>query len=250
MFKEIFLFECRQQLTSPLFIAIALVFFLLAFMGMASENVQIGGGTNNLNLNAPFTVIQTHFVMSIIAMFAIVAFVATPLTRDREQKTEETLIATGVGPVPFLFGRIGGGFLFAFMVSCAAVLGTLVGTFMPWLDPQRIAAFDAAPYWFSVWAVMLPNLLIMGSFVVVVAALTRSQVASYTVLVAALIADIVVGENTDQETIATMALLDPFGFIAFEEVTRYWTVFDKNTLVPAVAGTLLANRLIWFSLAA
>ncbi len=250
MFTEIFRFECRHQLSSPLFIAISLFFFLLAFMGMASEDVQIGGGTDNLNLNAPFAVIQTHFVFSVVVMFAIVAFVAAPLTRDREQKTEETLVATGVGAMPFLFGRICGGFLFAFAAACAAVLGTLVASFMPWLDPQRIAAFDAAPYWFSVWAVMLPNVLIMGSFVVVVAALTRSLLASYTVLVAALIAEIVVGANTDQETISRMALIDPFGVIAFGDVTRYWTVFEKNTLVPAVTGTLLVNRLLWLSLAA
>ena len=249
MFAEIFRFECRYQLGSPLFIAVALCFFLLAFLGMASENVQIGGGTDNLNLNAPFTVIQTHFVLSIVAMFAAVAFVAAPLTRDLELKTEETLVATGVPRLPFLFGRFAGGFLFAFVSGCAAVLGTLIATRMPWLDPQRIAAFDIEPYWFSVWAVMLPNFLIICSLITVVAALSRSLLASYTVLVAVVIADIVVGANTDQETIARMALIDPFGLVAFADVTRYWTVFDKNTLVPAVTGTLLVNRLIWLSIA-
>ncbi len=81
---------------------------------------------------------------------------------------------------------------------------------------------------------MLPNLFIVGSLVAVVAALTRSLLASYTVLVAIIIADVVVGANTDQETIARMSLADPFGRIAFGDVTRYWTVFDRNTLVPAV----------------
>ena len=82
-----------------------------------------------------------------------------------------------------------------------------------------------------------------------VAALTRSLLASYTVLVAIIVADIVVGANTDQETIARMSLADPFGRIAFGEVTRYWTVFDRNTLVPGVTGALLTNRLIWLSVA-
>ncbi len=250
MLGEIFRFECRYQRTSPLFIATALMFFMLAFLGMASEHVHIGGDTENLNLNAPYTLIQTHFILSIIAMFAAVAFVAAPLTRDLELKTEETLVATGVGRVSFLFGRFSGGFLFALLSGCAAVLGTLVATFMPWLDPQRIAPLALNPYWFSVWAVMLPNLLIICCLVVVVAALTRSLLASYTVLVAVLIADLVMGANTDQETIGRMALLDPFGLVAFEDVTRYWTVFDRNTLVPAMTGALLVNRLIWLSVSA
>ena len=54
---------------------------------MASEHVHIGDATDNLNLNAPYTIIETHFVLSIVAMFAVVAFVAVPLTRDIELKT-------------------------------------------------------------------------------------------------------------------------------------------------------------------
>jgi hypothetical protein len=247
VFKEIFGFECRYQLRSPLFVVTALLFFTMTFLAMASEHVNVGGGTKNLNLNAPFTLIQTHFIFSIIAMFAAVAFVAAPLTRDRELKTEETLVATGVGRLPFVFGRFVGGYLFAWLSGCAAVLGSLVGTFMPWLDAQRIEPFDVGPYWFSIWVVMLPNLLVVCSLVALVAALTRSMLASYTVLVALIIAEVVVAANTDQETIARVSLLDPFGLVAFLDVTRYWTVFDRNSMVPAVSGTLLVNRLIWLA---
>ena len=245
MFTEIFGFECRYQLRSPLFIITALLFFAFAFFAMASDSVHIGGDANNLNLNAPFTLIQSHTILSIIAMFAAVVFVAAPLTRDLELKTEETLVATGVRRLPFLFGRFLGGYLFAVLAASAALLGSLCGTFMPWLDAQRIGPFDIAPYWFSLWAVMVPNLLLVCSLVALIAALTRSLLASYTVLVALLIADVVVGTNTDQETISRMALLDPFGLVAFGDVTRYWTVFDRNTLVPSATGVLLANRVLW-----
>ena len=184
VFNEIFRFECRHQLGSPLFIATALTFFAFAFLGMASEQVNIGDASDQSEPErAVYDRFDTHFVLSIVAMFAAVAFVALPLTRDIELKTQETFAATGVGRLPFLFGRIGGGFLFALLAGCATVLGTLVATYMPWLDQQRIAPFEPHPYWFSVWAVMLPNMFIVGSLVAVVAALTRSLLASYTVLV-------------------------------------------------------------------
>jgi hypothetical protein len=250
VFNEIFRFEVRYQLRSALFIVTSFLFFLMTFLATASEKVTIGDNTKNLNLNAPYTLIQTQYVFSIIAMFAAVAFVAAPLTRDLELKTEETLRATGLGRLQFLFGRFAGGYLFAFLTGCAAVLGSLVGTLMPWLDVQRIAPFDVRSYEYSVFGVMLPNLLIVCSFVAWVAARTRSMLASYTVLVGLLLADIVVGANTDQETISKTALFDPFGLVAFANVTRYWTVFDKNSLIPSLSGVLLANRIIWLSLAA
>src|SRR5262245_62919039 len=95
-------------------------------------------------------------------MFATAAFIAVPLTRDRELRTEETLIATGVARLPFLFGRLTGGALFAVLCASASVLGTLAGTFMPWLDQTRIAPLDPRPYWFSIWGVVLPNQLSIG----------------------------------------------------------------------------------------
>ena len=46
------------------------------------------------------------------------------------------------------------------------------------------------------------------------------------------------------------ALVDPFGGAAFGEATRYWTAFERNTQMPAIAGDLLVNKLIWMTVAA
>jgi ABC-2 type transport system permease protein len=246
---EVFRFECRVQRRSPLFALVAAAFFLLAFAAMASENVQVGGGTGNLDLNAAFVIVQTTYVFSILAMFAGVAFVAMPITRDQELRTTELFVATGVPRLAFLAGRFAGGFLFAYLAAAAAVLGTLVGSFMPWLDPERIGPFEAAPYLFALGAVLLPSLFVTCAMFFAVAALLRSLVAAYLAVVALLIAWVVLQINTDVESLATMALLDPFGLLAFAEQTRYWTVFERNADVPALSGGLLANRLIWLSVA-
>ena len=47
-------------------------------------------------------------------------------------------------------------------------------------------------------------------------------------------------------------ILDPIGLLLFDEVTRYWTVLQKNTLSfswsPAFEnGVFLYNRLLWLS---
>jgi ABC-2 type transport system permease protein len=249
MFWEVFRFECRYQLRSPLFLAVAGLFFLLGFLIMGTEAVSVGGVGNNLNLNANFAIIQTQYTMSILGMFGAIAFVAGAITRDLETRTAELLYSTGLGETAYLFGRFAGGSLFAVLVGIAAMLGSLAGTFMPWLDQERIGPFTLAPYVFSTWAVIVPNLLVICALFYSVAALTRSMMASYVAALGFIIANIVIGNVTDQEDIATVALFEPFGIAAFGEITRYWTVFDRNFGMPAVTDTLLYNRLIWLGVA-
>ena len=248
MLFEIFRFECRYQLRSALFPIVSLVFLLMAFFAMASDDVTVGGIGNNLNLNASFAIMTTQFVFSIIAMFAGVAFVANAITRDYENKTAELFFSTRLPERDYLFGRFLGGLGFALLTACAALLGTLIGTFMPWLDPERIGAFSFAPYWFSIWAVTLPNVFIACGLFFSVAALTCSMFSAYVAALGLLVFSLVVGANTDAETLAMTSVLDPFASIAFGEVTRYWTVFDRNTLVPEMTGSMLQSRLLWLGL--
>jgi ABC-type transport system involved in multi-copper enzyme maturation permease subunit len=96
MFWEVFRFECRFQLRSPLFVAVAGLFFLLGFLIMGTESISVGGVGNNLNLNANFAIIQVQYTMSILGMFAAIDFVAGAIKRDLEAHTAELLYSTGL----------------------------------------------------------------------------------------------------------------------------------------------------------
>jgi ABC-2 type transport system permease protein len=191
MFWEVFRFECRFQLRSPLFLAVAGLFFLLGFLIMGTEAISVGGVGNNLNLNANFAILQVQYTMSILGMFAAIAFVAGAITRDVEARTAELLYSTGLRENDYLFGRFAGGALFAVLVGIAAMFGSMLGTFMPWLDQERLGPFTLAPYIFSVWAVIVPNLLVICALFYAVAALTRSMMASYVAALGFIIANVV-----------------------------------------------------------
>lgn len=245
MFFEVLRFECRHQLRSPLFLVVAGLWFLIAFLISGTESVRVGGVGTNLNLNANFAILQIQYTLSILGMFPAVAFVAGAITRDYEAKTAQIFFSTGVGERSYLFGRFVGGALFAVLIGIAALVGTLVGTLMPWLDQERLGPLTLAPYLYSVWAIIVPNLFIVSALFFSVAALTRSMMAAYVAALGFMIAFIVLGNVTDQETIGLFALGDPFGIAAFGELTRYWTVFDRNFGMPEVTDTVLYNRLIW-----
>ena len=118
---NVFRFECRYQLHSPLFFTVCLVWFLLGFLIMGSESVSVGGLADNLNLNAPHTIISVQYVLTMLGMFAAVAFVAGSITRDHETRTAELLYTTGVTATAYVFGRFAGGTLFATLAVLAGL---------------------------------------------------------------------------------------------------------------------------------
>ena len=56
---------------------------------------------------------------------------------------------------------------------------------------------------------------------------------------------VITAGNLEHRTLG--ALIDPFGFGAFELATRYWSAQDRNLRVPEITGILLINRAIWIS---
>lgn len=93
----------------------------------------------------------------------------------------------------------------------------------------------------------LPGLFFSSAVLFAVATATRSMMATYVGVVGLLILYLIGGGTlgSKPELIHISAWVEPFGAAAHEFTTRYWTPEERNTLNPAVAGTLLGNRLTW-----
>ena len=98
------------------------------------------------------------------------------------------------------------------------------------------------------FVVTLPNFFFSSALFYGVAALTRSMLAAFIAAVGFLVAFTIVGAFSDPDKIALYAIIDPFGSTAFSEVSRYWTVFERNTQLVPIEGNLLWNRILWVSL--
>jgi ABC-2 type transport system permease protein len=55
-------------------------------------------------------------------------------------------------------------------------------------------------------------------------------------------------ERPELQTAVAMA--EPFALRAVKDATRYWTLAERNTLLPDFSGSLLYNRLLWIGIAA
>src|ERR1700743_221041 len=184
MFGEIFRFELRQQLRSPLFWMIALAFGALAFAAAGSDSVQIGGGVGNVHRNAPYVITEQLTLFVVIGMFLITVFVAGGARRDFETGTAELFFSTPISRRAYLGGRFAAGYLAAVIVLVFVALGLMTGVFMPWVDPERIGPTSFVGYGYAFVFFVLPGLFFVSALLFLLATLTRSMLATYIGIIA------------------------------------------------------------------
>jgi len=244
--REIFSFELRYHLRSPVFWLAGVVFFLLSFGAVTTDVVVVGGAIGNVNRNAPYVIMQILGVMSVVGVFATTAFVANAVVRDYDRGTDGIFFSTPMPKSAFLVGRFGGAFTISVLIFVWVALALVVGSFMPWLEPERVGPFLVSPYLYAFAALVIPNLFLTSAIFFGVATLTRSMMGTYVSLVGFFVGYGVAGtflQDVESERLAV--LLDPFGLAGFQIATQYWTTAERNSRVLGLDGALLQNRLLW-----
>jgi ABC-type transport system involved in multi-copper enzyme maturation permease subunit len=251
MLRRIAAFEFRYQFRQPLFWIACFCYFLMAFFAASSDKVQIGGAVGAVHRNAPFVILQWMGLFSLIGAFFTTAFVANSVHRDFEQQTDALFFSMPIKKIDYLLGRFSGSFILAWLGFIAMALGIMIGCLMPWIEPERIGPFVLMPYVYTMLVFVIPNVFITGAIFFSIATLTRNLLYTFSAVVAmfaGLITSSIFINDIEHKTLS--ALIDPTGLEAYDLVTRYWTVAEKNTLVPQVAGFLLVNRVLWMAIGA
>ncbi|HXU99086.1 MAG TPA: ABC transporter permease subunit [Caulobacteraceae bacterium] len=243
MLGKVAAFEFRQQIRSPLFWAVVGLFFLLTFGYMASDNISIGD-TANVHKNSPFAIIQINLIMGLFFMFASTAFVAGAVLRDDDTGFGPILRAAPLSKFDYLYGRFLGAFAVAILAFLGVTAGLMVGSLIPGLDPEKLGPFRPAVYAFAVAVMAGPMLLMSSAVFFLLATTTRSMASVFVAMIVFVVAYILSGIALGKPDIEPLAApWDPIGLFAFDVATRYWTANDRNTLLPALTGALLFNRI-------
>jgi ABC-type transport system involved in multi-copper enzyme maturation permease subunit len=247
MWTEFFRFDLRYQLRQPLLWIVTLALVLIAFL-TAGTSVRIGGPIGNAFLNAPSVIAHQLGVLSMVALFLVTALVAGAVLRDSDSGIADLLYATPMRKRDYLGGRFLAGVCACVVIFVLVTLAMAGGSLMPYVDPNRIAPFSAAPYLWSLAVLVLPNLLFVASLLMLLAATTRSLVMVYVGVLVFLTlwaaAGLLGGSSSP-----LAVLFDPFGLRALAQATRYYTNAERNTRLPELGGMLLANRVLWTVLA-
>ncbi len=249
MFRHVAAFEFKYHARSPMFAATAFIFALLTFGAVTSDQIQIGG-VGNVKVNSPYAIAQTLGVLSIFAIFIMAAFVASVVVRDDETGFGPIVRSTRVSKFDYLFGRFSGAFAAGCLAFAAVPLAMLIGSFMPWLDPEKVGPLRLGDYLYVYFLICVPTLFVTGAACFALATATRSMAGTYVGVIGFLMLYFVATAYFNKpEFERAVAFWEPFGLGAFEQVTKYWTATERNTRLPEIAGLILWNRVIWFSAA-
>jgi ABC-2 type transport system permease protein len=249
MFLRIARFELRYQIRNPVFWVAAVLFLLLTFGAMASEAVQIGGG-GNTHKNAPAALTQIQAILGLFFMFVTTAFVANVVVRDDDTGFGPIVRSTPITRFQYLGGRFAGAAAAASLACLFIPLGLWIGSAMPWVDAETMGPNRLVFYAYGFLAFALPNLLVTGAIFFAAATLTRSMMWTYVAVIGFFLAWLILTgiAQARPELRDTVALIEPFGLPAFGNAIRYWTTAERNSMLPAVEGAILINRLIWVAI--
>ena len=246
MWLEFFKFDLRYQLRQPLLWVTALILGAMAFGASTSDSIQVGGAIGNVNRNAPVVIAQMLGTFSVISMFIVTIFLAGAVLRDSEIGISDKIFATPLRKNDYLIGRFLAGLIACLAIFVFISIGLMLGPLMPWVDTAKVGAFNLQPYLWGFAVFVIPNLLFIGALLMLLAATTRSMLMVYVGVLAFFVLWGVAGAFTrdiNNEWVAV--LLDPFGIRAFGRTTRYFSAAESNAGLPAIAGFILANRVLW-----
>lgn len=250
MFTKMLGFEWRYFVRQPSFIVTCLVFFLLPFLAMVSDNVRIGSGGNVL-FNSPFAIAQTLLIFGVFGMFLVVNFVANTAVRNQTTLMAEIVYTKPINAFQYQLGRFMGAYLVCVTVFAMVPLGILIGSMMPWVDGERLGPNSLHFYVLPFLYFSVTTLFVLATIFYAMALRFRSMMAVYVVALGLFIVFVVSGQLLNEPELRTIAALtDPFGLRAYGDLTRYWTTSEKNTQVVAFEGIVMQNRLIWLAVGA
>ncbi|UOR04567.1 hypothetical protein MUN82_16660 [Hymenobacter aerilatus] len=247
MFRNVLLFELRYRLRQPSTYIYFGILFAIAFVFLSVQETFAGPSTGGkIFKNAPDTLANFMLGGSTLAMFITAAIVGTPVYRDVNSGISPLLYTTPLGKFSYLSGKFLASLFIIWLIMSGLMVGAILGSMMPWLDPTKYGPFRFEAYWQPLLWGAFVNAFFAGCIFFAAYALTRNALVVYlggiVLFLLYNIAGLFTTQNKDEHL---AALLDPFGLDTRAVVTKYWTIAERNTLLVPLHGEFLQNRLLW-----
>lgn len=249
MFKEFFFFELKSWLKSPMVYLFLFLNFAMVLGACLSENIMVGKDMGNVNINSPFALMSYAAIISLISIVMTTTFVNQSALKDFTSNFHSILFATPIKKTSYLLGR----FTSSVLVSCVPLLGVLLAVFVASFlceDASMVGPNFIGAYVDSFFTFLLPNTILIATIIFAVAVKFKSTTISFIGAIFLLLGYLMASSFLGNIHLGEAALLmDPFGVSSISEITKYWTLSEKNNQWLSLNGPMLLNRLIWFSVA-
>ena len=225
--------------------------FLLVISGMvtgavSSDRVMIGGSVGSVHKNAPYVIQYYYGIMSLISLLMTTAFMNATATRDFHFRMYPFIFTSPIKERDYFFGKFFGTFIISIIPLIGVSVGSLIGPFMSWVQPDRYGDIILSGHLYGLLAFGVPNTFIAGVILFGLAMLYRNNMVSFAGAMFILVFYAVSsGFTADIEKEWLANIIDPFGFRPLGIFAKYMTIDEKNLHAAPLAGALLFNRLLW-----
>jgi ABC-2 type transport system permease protein len=246
MFKEIFRFELKYRKKRAATYIYFGIFFLMCFLAVTTDVVQIGGAQGQIKENAPFVIARMTAIMSIFLTLVTSAVMGVAVLRDFEHNTEAILFSTPMGKFSYIMGRFWGSFFVLVLIGSGIWLAFMIGDFWPTRKAEKLLPFNFWSFLQPYLVFCVPNMFFAGSLLFMSGTLSRKTIVIYTqgiLLLVLYLASQSMLQDLEQKELG--AMIDPFGIRAFAYEVQYWTPSERNTQLVPFSGYILYNRLLW-----
>ena len=219
---------------------------LLFFGLIASDFVQLGGVQASVRRNSPTTIQNMYGVISLVGLLMTTVFMQSTATRDYACGIDPLIFSKPIRRRDYFFGKFFGAYLIALIPTLGVTIGTLIGPWMPWVQPHRYGPVSIEAHVLGFFGLVVPNTLFTGAIIYALAVTFRSNLVSYVGAMLILVL-YVIGRNLGSglESRWLGGLVDPLGGLAMQIANRYRTIAEQNAGPVGMSGAILANRLLW-----
>ena len=238
----------------PALYVYSIIFLLLGLFASGAsaglfDSVSLTVGSSRI-VNSPYAISGLFGGMSSLIIFIYPSIIGVGIYRDYKSETHSILYSYPFTKMQYLFAKFFSGVFIVHLIILVLGIGVSLGFILPGTNQDLLKAFELKPYLDIYFIYILPNIIFTGLLVFGVVTFTRNISAGFIlVLILVVLQGFLVGYAEDAENRLVSALTDPFGDLAIQYYTQYWTVAQQNELYIPIRGVLIYNRLIWLSAA-
>lgn len=186
-----------------------------------------------------------------LLMVIIVAVITGPtLYKDIQYKSAGWMYTLPVNEKQFFLGRFLAAFLINVLIGLFYIVGLLLVPYSGLGSEELIGPSPIGQMLHGFFILTIPNLFLLTSLCFAALAIFKKPAAGYLVIFITVISFLFMQTNAETSGFTTLNLTaDAFGFVPVSQQIMESSIPERNTAYLELSGTLLFNRILWFSIA-
>lgn len=247
MLKRLLDFEIRYQAKQVGFWVVLVVMIVVgALLGMFPEALGSNMSGSRLKANGAQIVARGVASAFLPVIFFGGIFTVTAILRDRTSNMLEIIHATPIVTRDMTLARMIGIFATVCLAVFVYLLAQFFAQFSPTVDAETLGPIRPLYYLQPFLIFTVVNALFVTAFFTLIAGLTQNRVLVLVSAIGLFFWTIMTGLVTELDVPKWVeALVDPFGSMAYELDTEFWSPDERNSRLLPLNGYVGLNRLVW-----